>query len=239
MTIAYIKFQAQTNKIESRDCTSSLPEDVTQAIPLSGQYEGKATNLMVLTGENLAIDNWLRNNTGKVSKISESEATAIGKVMSPVGVIRESTEPEGEVSRFISGEFDIVTGQTWTPLTYLYLHIDMVDGDGKEPIGIKNDGVDYMTVTVTFRATDNPASPVIEAINDEWRVLIRDNTSAIYDVVLIVFTNGVVEFQYKTTNRPAVCTLDEDDLEFINLGEDVYKLKIANEAKFTVYRVLT
>jgi hypothetical protein len=238
MTTAYIKFQAQTNKIKAKDCTSALPEDVSQTIPMSGQYEGKATNLMVLTGTTADIDNWLSLNPSKVEKISEAEATAIGQSMSPADVIRESLEVDGIITRSMSGEFDIVTGQTWTPLTYIYLHIDMVDGDGKEPIGIKNDGIDYMTVTATFRATDNPASPVISAINEEWRVLIRDNNNAIYDVVLIVFTEGIAEFAYKTTNRPAVCTMLESDLELVTLGEDIYKLKLASDARFTIYRTL-
>ena len=34
--------------------------------------------------------------------------------------------------------------------TDIYLHIDMTDGDGKDPLGIKNDGLDSINIIATF-----------------------------------------------------------------------------------------
>jgi hypothetical protein len=239
MATIYVKFQAQGERVGPKDCTSALPPNTAQSIALSGQHESKATNLMVLTGDVTPIENWIRENDGKVTKLSETEANAIGQSMSPADVIRESTDPDGTETHHISGMFTITSGQTWTALTYLYLHIGMVDGDEKEPIGIKNDGTDYMTVTATFRVGASPTSDVVAAINDEWRVLIRDNDGSIYDVILVAFVNGISTFVYKTTNRPAVCTMKESDLEMITLGPNIYKMKFVSEPQFTIYRTLS
>jgi hypothetical protein len=239
MATVYVKFQAQGERVGPKDCTSALPPNTGQSIALSGQYEAKATNLMILNGETPAIENWIRENDNKVTKLSETEANTIGQSMSPADVIRESTDPDGTPANSIAGTFTITEGQTWTPLTYLYLHIDMVDGDGKDPIGIINNGTDSMTVSAAFRYTDSVESPLVTAINEEWRVLIRDNDNSIYDVVLISFTAGLAVFQYTTTNRPAVCTMKESDLELIVLGPNTYKLKLVGTPKFTVFRTLS
>ena len=232
----YILYQSSNEKIGPRDCTSALPDGTISSIKISGIYEGKATNIMEVTGDDREIQLWSERNASKVRVITEAEATAIGKIISPANVIRESNDVDGTLKRYISGEFDIVNGQEWSELTYLYLHVDMVDGDGKTPIGLINNGTDYITITATFRATEDPASTVIEAINDEWRVLIRDNDGLIYDVVLVVFVDGIATMQYKTTNKPALCTMQESDLELITLGTDIYKIILINTPRFTVYR---
>ena len=239
MATVYVKFQASGERAGPKDCTSAVPDGTATSIVMSGQYEDKATNLMVLTGVTADIEQWITQNQGKVSRITEAEGDAIGQSMSPADVIRDSTDPDGTETHHISGTFTITSGQTWTSLGYLYLHVGMVDGDGKDPIGIVNNGTDSMAVTITFRATASPTSTVITAVNDSWRVLIRDSDGAIYDVILITFVNGVATFTYKTTNRPAVCTMQESDMEIITLGSDNYKLKLVAEPKFTIYRTLS
>ena len=240
MATVYIKYQAAGVRAGPKDCTSALPANTGQSIIMSGLYEGKATNLMVLDGVTADIENWITQNSGKVERITEAEGDAIGQSISPAGVYRDSSEGPGggTTKHYLSGTFTMAGGQAWEEITYLYMHVTMVDGDGKEPIGLKNDGIDYMTATCTFRATENPLSPVITSINEEWRVLIRDNDSLIYDVVLVVFTNGVATLVYKTINKPGICTMQESDLELIELGGNTYKVKLANTVKFFIYRTL-
>jgi hypothetical protein len=127
---------------------------------------------------------------------------------------------------------DIITIQD------IYLHVTLTDGDGKDPIGIQNDGIDTMNVFATFRQTEDPLSSIITTIdNQEWRVTIKDiTTNSIYDIVNIIFIEGVLNINYTTTNIPAICVILEDDFEIITISEQQYKINLVGNTKFKVFR---
>ena len=120
----------------------------------------------------------------------------------------------------------------------LYIHLELV-GDGRTPVGIKNDGVDILSVTATFRQTMDPLSTVIASVTDmSWRITIRDINNNIYDIVDVTFTDGVASFDYTTDNKANVCQISESDFEEITVGETTYTLKIVGDNTFKVYRAL-
>jgi len=122
---------------------------------------------------------------------------------------------------------------------YLYIHLAMT-GDGRTPVGIKNNGVDSLAVTATFRQTSNPASPAISSIHDvSWRVTIRDTNNNIYDIVDVNFIQGVAAFNYTTNNNANICQILESDFEVIEFGGQTYTLKLIGDSTFKVYRDLT
>jgi len=124
---------------------------------------------------------------------------------------------------------------------YLFLHIDLSDGDGIDPIGMLNNGIDTISIAAAFRETEDPASAVLTVINGMWRVVIRDSDNLVYDIIGVNFTNGESNFQYTTSNKAAICTIKESDLNAIPIvmGETTYKIKLVNPVTFKVYRVLS
>jgi hypothetical protein len=122
----------------------------------------------------------------------------------------------------------------------LYLHINLTDGDGEEPIGILNDGIDSLHVNAIFRQTSESSSQILTMINNYWRVVIRDSDGLIYDIVKVTFVNGVADLYYKTTNKPAICNLLEKDLNEMPVIFNTiqYTIKIVGDTKFKVYRSL-
>jgi hypothetical protein len=118
----------------------------------------------------------------------------------------------------------------------IFLHVTLTDGDGKKPIGIQNNGTDSLNVSATFRTGDEQTDPIIDVINQEWRVTIREPKSRIYDIVNIEFINGILNFHYTTTNKPANCIINEDDFEIVSLNEVRYKMTLIGDTNFKVYR---
>jgi len=143
-------------------------------------------------------------------------------------------------------EYDYDTGEFIPPETpetpvvnYLYIHLEMTDGDGREPIGIKNDGVDGLSVVATFRQSEDPESSVLTSVTGmSWRVTIRDISNQVYDIVDVTFTNGVSSFVYTTSDKPAICYIREYDLEKVTFGDTEYTLKLVGDTTFKVYRQL-
>jgi len=122
---------------------------------------------------------------------------------------------------------------------YLYIHLAMTGGDGRDPIGIHNDGIDAMNVVATFRETEDPASPVIEAVDGvSWRITVRNHVGSVYDIVDVAFMAGIASFAYTTENNPDVCCILESDFEQIELGGITYTLKLIGDSSFKVYRQL-
>lgn len=123
---------------------------------------------------------------------------------------------------------------------YLYIHIAMTDGDGREPLGIKNDGIDSLGIVATFRASDDPVSPVITQVTGmTWRVNIRGSLNQIYDIIDVAFVDGIASVAYVTTDKADVCQVLESDFEQITVGETTYTLKLVGNTTFKVYRNLT
>jgi len=119
----------------------------------------------------------------------------------------------------------------------IFLHVTLTDGDGLKPIGIVNDGASKIHIVATLRKTSDSNSDVIP-LSGKWRIPIRDDQGRIYDMILVNLVDGVAEFDYTTTHRPAVCKVDENDFETIEISGVKYKVKIVGDNNFKVYRTL-
>ena len=120
----------------------------------------------------------------------------------------------------------------------IYLHTNLSGGDGIDPIGITNDGIESISILATFRTGEDSESDVITSINSSWRVTIRNKNNDIYDIVNVTFTNGVVSFNYTTTSSPDICSIVESDFEDVTIGETTYEIKLIGNTTFKVYRSL-
>lgn len=133
------------------------------------------------------------------------------------------------------------SGGAWTvsiaPPNNVWLHVAVSGGDGNDPPGILNNGSDALTITATLRATADPASPKIE-VDGAWRITIRDDAGASYDMVKVQMTAGVVNASYTTTFRPAECELRESDFDPVTAGDKTYVVRLAAPARWKVYRNL-
>jgi len=157
---------------------------------------------------------------------------------------------EGDVSNVDGIEidsFDISkVGQHWNGTSFIdadenniYAHVSLTDGDGMDPIGILNDGVDALHAVVTFRGGPSPDSDVITAITGlNRRITIRNTDGAVHDIVMVGFTNGVSEFHYSTEGAPGILQILESDFETLQVGETEYTIKLVGNSAFKVYRQL-
>ena len=117
----------------------------------------------------------------------------------------------------------------------LWLHVSLSGGDSEVPPGIKNDGQDALTVGVALRSGPESDAQIVPA-SGAWRITLRDDTGAVYDVVKVTLTGGRASFSYTTDGRPGLCRLDERDLAPITAGDTTYRLRLARPVEFKVYR---
>lgn len=113
MATVYVKFQSDNDVVLSDDCTTRWPDEIGCSIPMSGLYDDKYTNLMIMTGDEAVIDEWLAENIGKVVEITEEDGDAIGQVMVPEGTTSTQQTADGEIT-LVAGLFTIAGGQTWS-----------------------------------------------------------------------------------------------------------------------------
>jgi len=136
----------------------------------------------------------------------------------------------------------VVEKRYWTPvevppITYVYLHPVITGGDGKTPIGITNDGVDSLTITMTFRQTADPASAVVTALTGvERNIMLRDSDGNEYDVIKVGAVDGVVTIPYTTDSRAGSVRIARQDVE---VQTPVGMIRLVNEPEFLVYRDFT
>lgn len=119
----------------------------------------------------------------------------------------------------------------------VYLHLGIGGGDGDDPPGIVNDGQQALLVDVALRAGPDPGSPVLP-VSGDWRVTIRDDTGAIYDVVRLTITAGQAQVSYTSNQRPAICQILERDFYPVQAGGVTYQVRLVGSTVFKVYRVL-
>ncbi|WP_027360338.1 hypothetical protein [Desulforegula conservatrix] len=128
-------------------------------------------------------------------------------------------------------------------IQYIYAHVVLSGGDGRnDPIGVANDGIEGLNVICTVRQSEDPGSPVIEALPDRtWRLLLRTSAgSAEYETISASMVSGVMSFTYKTTNQLAVLVkIDPNDMnEIFELGGFKYGIRLIGDLQFKVYRKL-
>lgn len=117
MSTLYVIFQSHDDQIQSDDCTTRWSDSIQCSIPISGLYEGKSTNIMVMTGDENDIRNWILENVGKVVESTIEECESIGQTISPEGSTYSVEEYDGGslISKtYTAGPFTIENGQTWT-----------------------------------------------------------------------------------------------------------------------------
>lgn len=126
MSTIYVIFQSATDDhIRSSDCTTRWPDTILCSIPLSGLYDDydstscdqKITNLMIMTGDETEIRDWISENEGKVFESNEEEMNLIGQSISPEGstiVIIDNEDGTIYEKTYTASEFTITDGQTWT-----------------------------------------------------------------------------------------------------------------------------
>lgn len=139
------------------------------------------------------------------------------------------------------------------PRYEIWYHMSVTGGDGKVPVGIRNDGVDALVVTITARETEDPTSP-IRPVNDNFRVDIKTEDGSVYDVVLVTFVNGVGVINYTDDNKKGnnlTVTIPENLRVSINndgtvsvvtrgvIPEgNIYSVYLIGSTRFVVYRVI-
>ena len=134
-------------------------------------------------------------------------------------------------------ENGVVTAvQEVTPPT-TYLHVTVSGGDGDVPPGIRNDGQDSLQVNVALRAGEDPASAVVP-LDGAWRIIVRDDTGAIYDVVKVQLTAGQASIAYTSDQRPAACRLLESDFISVEYAGQEYQVRLVGDTNFKVFREL-
>lgn len=119
----------------------------------------------------------------------------------------------------------------------IWLHLAITGGDSDTPPGVLNDGVDSLTVTAAIRAGSNPADPVVP-LDGAWRITIRDDVGAVYDVVKVTLTAGESSVAYTTNGRTAVCQVLASDFLPVEVAGVTYRVRLAESAAFKVYREL-
>jgi len=199
-----------TTVIET-DCTTET--EYIYSILASGIYESYFYNIMEFVGteEGFNLTQWLSDNATKVSVLSEEDYVTW-------------------YSRLYVEPFE----------PNIYLHLSVTGGDGKEPIGVLNDGTDSINVTCTFRKTSDPVSDILTAITGlSRRVTVRKDTGECYDIFSITFVDGISSFAYKTTLDPAICEIKESDFLPVDSGYEVpYIINLIGDNTFKVYRSL-
>lgn len=106
-----------SDTVLSENCTTRWPDTVGCHIPMSGKYTEKYTNLMIMTGNEQEIQDWLSENSTKVVEINEAEGDQIGQTMMPEGTTTITEEYEDNKllqKTYTAGEFTIAGGQEWT-----------------------------------------------------------------------------------------------------------------------------
>lgn len=109
----YFIYQSNSDIVGSADCTTRMPSSVGCSIRASGQYLDKATNIMVLTGDDDDIDSWCAENVGKVTEGTLEEVETIGRAMNPEDVTKEVVCEYGCTHTIRSGVYTVARGQVW------------------------------------------------------------------------------------------------------------------------------
>lgn len=109
----YFIYQSGGVRVGSADCTTRLPNSVSCSIRAAGQHLDKATNIMVLTGDDEAIDSWCAENVGKITEGTLEEVEAIGQAMNPEAVTKEVVCEYGCTHTIRSGVYTVASGQAW------------------------------------------------------------------------------------------------------------------------------
>lgn len=119
----------------------------------------------------------------------------------------------------------------------IWLHLAITGGDGDTPPGVKNDGVDALAVAATLRVGPGGSDPVVP-VDEAWRITIRTDTGAVYDVVRVGLVEGLANVSYTTSGATAVCQVLESDFLPVAVAGTTYRVRLAAPVVFKIYREL-
>lgn len=109
MAKLYVKFTSIGGPpVEASKCTTRWPDSIACSIPISGQVESDHINLMIMTGDELDILDWIAENEGKVEQLTKEEAEALGQLLVVPGTERiERDMTTGITTTYRAGNFDV------------------------------------------------------------------------------------------------------------------------------------
>lgn len=121
----------------------------------------------------------------------------------------------------------------------VWLHLSVTGGDGEDPPGAPTDGTNPLSVSAVLRATDDPASSILTGVNRSYRITVRDDRDATYDVRKITLVDGeMAPVNYSGTGQPAVCEVLESDFEQVKAGDTLYTVRLAERVRFKFFGTL-
>jgi hypothetical protein len=142
----------------------------------------------------------------------------------------------------------IVIAPAFAPPIPLYVHVSITGGDGDTPPGVVLGSGELLTINAAVRATADPASSLIEALNSDWRITIRNESGGAPDVVQVKMLGGQVVkrgddtpgIEYDPPEVLGTYSISEKDFMVVSMGGQRYEFKLADPstAQFKVYRVL-
>ncbi len=119
----------------------------------------------------------------------------------------------------------------------LWLHLSITGGDGDTPPGVLNDGVDALAVAAALRVGPGGSDPVVP-VDEAWRITVRTDTGAVYDVVRVGLVEGLANVSYTTSGATAVCQVLESDFLPLAVAGSTYRVRLAAPVVFKIYREL-
>ena len=104
MAKIYCHFSCSGDPTDEKKCTTRWPETITCNIPLGGKINNTYYNIMVLDGPQKDIDDWVKENKGKIVVITKAEADSLGQQILPpdteIGDIYEEDRIKKKVEPF-------------------------------------------------------------------------------------------------------------------------------------------
>lgn len=117
----------------------------------------------------------------------------------------------------------------------LHVSCEISGGDGLDPPGIVNDGIDQVTIAITVQTDDGQVVP----LNGVWRIPIMGASGEIEDMVRIRLRDGMATLNYRTDAKPGIYTISEDNFDEVNLNGKSYKIRLQKPVVIKVYRDLS
>jgi hypothetical protein len=125
------------------------------------------------------------------------------------------------------------------PPSEVWLHLSVAGGDGEDPPGAPTDGSAPLSVSAALRATQDPASAILAGVNRSYRITVRDDQGAVYDVRKITLASGeMAAVNYFGTGEPGVCEVLESDFDQVESGGTTYTVRLAQPVRFKFFGTL-
>lgn len=156
-----------------------------------------------------------------------------------VNIILSNTIPQNGVASdtanigddYINGEF--ITPQQ-TSMPKIKLEISLSGGDGRnDPIGLYNDGVNYIGVNVALKLPDDNILPITK----QYRIIMRLCDGTKYEMLGVNIVDGQASFNYTTSGKTGEVHIEPEDMtETFDVGGVLHGIEVTGDCCFKVYR---